>query len=94
MSEANGTRHEAAGGKFQPCRWPKRSANICNLPFTKAIVRRFADMEVFVEIQENVRGEDMFVIQSTSFPANDNLDGAADHHRRARSAPAPGASPP
>jgi ribose-phosphate pyrophosphokinase len=36
-------------------------------------VRRFADMEVFVEIQENVRGEDVFVIQSTSFPANDNL---------------------
>ena len=43
------------------------------VPFTKAIVRRFADNEVFVEIQENVRGEDMFVIQSTSFPANDNL---------------------
>jgi ribose-phosphate pyrophosphokinase len=43
------------------------------LPFTKAVVRRFADMEVFVEIQENVRGEDMFVIQSSSFPANDNL---------------------
>jgi ribose-phosphate pyrophosphokinase len=42
-------------------------------PFTKAVVRRFADMEVFVEIQENVRGEDMFVLQSTSFPANDNL---------------------
>src|SRR6202795_2470165 len=42
-------------------------------PFTNAVVRRFADMEVFVEIQENVRGEDMFVIQSTSFPANDNL---------------------
>ena len=42
-------------------------------PFTKAVVRRFADMEVFVEIQDNVRGEDMFVIQSTSFPANDNL---------------------
>jgi ribose-phosphate pyrophosphokinase len=39
----------------------------------KAQVRRFADMEVFVEVQENVRGEDMFVIQSTSFPANDNL---------------------
>src|SRR5271154_5602494 len=39
----------------------------------KSQVRRFADMEVFVEIQENVRGEDMFVIQSTSFPANDNL---------------------
>ena len=43
------------------------------LPFTRAVVRRFADHEVFVEIQENVRGEDMFVIQSTSFPANDNL---------------------
>jgi len=43
------------------------------LPLTKAVVRRFADMEVFVEIQENVRGEDVFVIQSTSFPANDNL---------------------
>ena len=43
------------------------------LPFVKAAVRRFADMEVFVEVQENVRGEDMFVIQSTSFPANDNL---------------------
>jgi len=48
-------------------------AQYLKLPFTKAIVRRFADMEVFVEIQENVRGEDMFVVQSTSFPANDNL---------------------
>ena len=43
------------------------------LPLTKAVVRRFADMEIFVEIQENVRGEDVFVIQSTSFPANDHL---------------------
>src|ERR1700751_5675794 len=43
------------------------------LPFVKAAVRRFADMEVFVEVQENVRGEDMFVLQSTSYPANDNL---------------------
>ena len=42
-------------------------------PLTKGICRRFADMEVFVEIQENVRGEDVFVVQSTSFPANDNL---------------------
>ena len=42
-------------------------------PLTKAEVRRFADMEVFAEIQENVRGEDVFVIQSTSYPANDNL---------------------
>ncbi len=42
-------------------------------PLTKASVRRFADMEIFVEIQENVRGADVFVIQSTSFPANDHL---------------------
>lgn len=44
-----------------------------NLPLTKASVRRFSDMEVFVEVQENVRGEDVFVIQSTSYPANDHL---------------------
>ncbi|MSP43043.1 MAG: ribose-phosphate pyrophosphokinase [Alphaproteobacteria bacterium] len=43
------------------------------LPLTRASVRRFADMEIFVEIQENVRGEDVFVLQSTSFPANDHL---------------------
>ena len=48
-------------------------AQYLKLPFTKAQVRRFADMEVFVEVQENVRGEDMFVIQSTSYPTNDNL---------------------
>ncbi len=48
-------------------------ARYLKLPLVKAVVRRFADMEVFVEIQENVRGEDIFVIQSTSFPANDNL---------------------
>jgi len=42
-------------------------------PMTKADIRRFADMEVFAEIQENVRGEDVFVVQSTSYPANDNL---------------------
>ncbi len=40
---------------------------------TKAIVRRFADMEVFVEIQENVRGADVFILQSTSYPANDHM---------------------
>lgn len=44
-----------------------------NLPLTKASMRRFADLEIFVEIDENVRGEDVFIIQSTSFPANDNL---------------------
>ncbi len=43
------------------------------VPLTKCQVRRFADMEVFVEIQENVRGQDAFIIQSTSFPANDHL---------------------
>jgi ribose-phosphate pyrophosphokinase len=42
-------------------------------PLTKASVRRFADMEIFVEIQENVRGADVFIVQSTSFPANDHL---------------------
>ena len=44
-----------------------------NVPPTKGQVKRFADMEIFVEIQENVRGADVFVIQSTSFPANDHL---------------------
>jgi ribose-phosphate pyrophosphokinase len=44
-----------------------------DLTLTDASVRRFADEEVFVEIHENVRGEDVFVIQSTSYPANDNL---------------------
>ncbi|MGB1035952.1 MAG: ribose-phosphate pyrophosphokinase [Candidatus Puniceispirillales bacterium] len=48
-------------------------ATYLNVPLTKADIRRFADMEVFAEIQENVRGEDVFVIQSTSYPANDNL---------------------
>ena len=48
-------------------------ADYLETPLTKASVRRFADEEVFVEIHENVRGEDVFVIQSTSFPTNDNL---------------------
>ena len=43
------------------------------IPLAKCQVRRFADMEIYVEIQENVRGEDVFIIQSTSFPANDHL---------------------
>ena len=42
-------------------------------PLTKASIRRFSDMEVFAEIYENIRGEDVFVIQSTSYPANDHL---------------------
>ncbi len=48
-------------------------ASYLNLPLTAATIRRFSDMEVFVEIEENVRGEDVFIVQSTSFPANDNL---------------------
>lgn len=48
-------------------------AQCLGLKLARASVRRFADMEIFVEIQENVRGEDVFVMQSTSFPANDNL---------------------
>ena len=44
-----------------------------NIPLTKATVRRFSDNEIFVEIHENVRGEDVFVVQSTSSPANDNM---------------------
>jgi ribose-phosphate pyrophosphokinase len=44
-----------------------------NLPLTRCQVRRFADMEIFVEIQENVRGADTFIVQSTSYPANDHL---------------------
>ncbi|UDF02636.1 ribose-phosphate pyrophosphokinase [Asticcacaulis sp. AND118] len=44
-----------------------------DMPLTKARIERFADKEIFVTIDENVRGEDIFVIQSTSYPANDNL---------------------
>ncbi|MBC7953405.1 MAG: ribose-phosphate pyrophosphokinase [Rhodospirillaceae bacterium] len=48
-------------------------AEYLNIGITKSSVRRFSDMEVFVEIHENVRGEDVFVIQSTCYPTNDNL---------------------
>ena len=48
-------------------------AEALQLPLARASIRRFSDNEVFVEIHENVRGEDVFVLQSTSFPANDNL---------------------
>src|ERR687890_578275 len=51
----------------------KSIARYLELPVTEASVRRFADEEIFVEILENVRGEDVFVVQSTSYPANDNL---------------------
>ncbi|HEY2446425.1 MAG TPA: ribose-phosphate pyrophosphokinase [Rhizomicrobium sp.] len=73
MSDANGARGMKllAGNANRPL--AEAIAQYLKLPFTKAVVRRFADMEVFVEVQENVRGEDMFVLQSTSYPANDNL---------------------
>ena len=48
-------------------------AGYLEIPLTDASVRRFADEEIFIEIHENVRGEDLFIVQSTSFPANDNL---------------------
>jgi ribose-phosphate pyrophosphokinase len=51
----------------------KSIASYLELPVTEVSVRRFADEEIFVEIHENVRGEDVFVVQSTSYPANDNL---------------------
>jgi ribose-phosphate pyrophosphokinase len=51
----------------------KSIAAYLEMTVTEASVRRFADEEVFVEIHENVRGEDVFVVQSTSYPANDNL---------------------
>ncbi|QPQ54684.1 ribose-phosphate pyrophosphokinase [Allosphingosinicella flava] len=51
----------------------KAIADYLEIPMTDAAVKRFADEEVFVEINENVRGEDVFVIQPTAYPANDNL---------------------
>lgn len=51
----------------------KAIGDYLDMPLTRARVQRFADNEIFVTIDENVRGEDMFIIQSTAFPANDNL---------------------
>lgn len=44
-----------------------------NIPLAKADIKRFSDQEIFIEIQENVRGEDVFLVQPTSFPANDHM---------------------
>ena len=71
MSAKNGSIKLVAGNSNPAL--AQEIANWLHLPLTKATVRRFADMEIFVEIQENVRGSDVFVIQSTSFPANDHL---------------------
>ncbi len=51
----------------------KAISDYLELPLTDCTVRKFSDNEIFVEIHENVRGEDVFVLQSTSYPANDNL---------------------
>jgi len=71
MSAKNGSIRLVAGNSNPAL--AQEIADWLHVPPTKAIVRRFADMEIFVEIQENVRGSDVFVIQSTSFPANDHL---------------------
>jgi len=71
MSAKNGSIKLVAGNSNPTL--AQAISNWLNVPQTRAIVRRFADMEIFVEIQENVRGSDVFVIQSTSFPANDHL---------------------
>jgi ribose-phosphate pyrophosphokinase len=82
-----GAREAAGPGPLAPPLVPAMKILTCNsnrplaeaistylgLPLTRASVRRFSDMEIFVEIHENVRGEDVFVIQSTSYPANDHL---------------------
>jgi ribose-phosphate pyrophosphokinase len=71
MSAKNGSIKLVAGNSNPAL--AKAIAGELELPLTKAVVRRFADMEIFVEIQENVRGSDVFVLQSTSYPANDHL---------------------
>ncbi|HEX4533400.1 MAG TPA: ribose-phosphate pyrophosphokinase [Rhizomicrobium sp.] len=73
MTDANGTRGMKLLAGNSNRELADKIAAYLKLPLTKAQVRRFADLEVFVEIQENVRGEDIFVIQSTSYPTNDNL---------------------
>jgi ribose-phosphate pyrophosphokinase len=71
MAAKNGAIKLVAGNSNP--RLAEAIAAVLEIPLTKADVRRFADMEIFVEIQENVRGADVFVIQSTSYPANDHL---------------------
>jgi ribose-phosphate pyrophosphokinase len=71
MSAKNGAIKLVAGNSNPVL--AKAIADGLGLSLTKTVVRRFADMESFVEIQENVRGSDVFIIQSTSYPANDHL---------------------
>src|SRR6201999_4318185 len=71
MSAKNGSIKLVAGNSNPAL--AQEIAKGLDLQLAKAVVRRFADMEIFVEILENVRGSDAFIIQSTSFPANDHL---------------------
>jgi ribose-phosphate pyrophosphokinase len=71
MSGKNGSIKLVAGNSNPAL--AQEIASWLQLSLTKASVRRFADMEIFVEIQENVRGSDVFIIQSTSYPVNDHL---------------------
>lgn len=71
MSNNNGSIKLVAGNANRPL--AEAIGAYLQTSLTKAVVRRFADMEIFVEIQENVRGKDVFVLQSTSFPTNDHL---------------------
>src|ERR1700748_909926 len=71
MSAKNGSIKLVAGNSNPAL--AQAIASGLNLSLTKAVVRRFADNEIFVEVLENVRGSDVFIIQSTSFPANDHL---------------------
>src|SRR6195952_5089593 len=71
MSAKNGSIKLVAGNSNPAL--AQEIASFLELALTKASVRRFADMEIFVEILENVRGSDVFIIQSTSFPTNDHL---------------------
>src|SRR3982075_3379342 len=71
MSAKNGSIKLVAGNSNPAL--AQAIAEWLHLPLTKASVRRFADNEIFVEVLENVRGSDVYIIQSTSFPANDHL---------------------
>ena len=71
MAGKNGAIKLVAGNSNPPL--AQGIADYLKMPLTKAVVKRFADEEIFVEIQENVRGADCFIIQSTSYPANDHL---------------------
>ena len=72
MSRGGGPLMKLLAGNSNPA-LAEAIAQSLDVPLTKAVVKRYADNEAWVVIEENVRGEDVFVLQSTSFPANDNL---------------------